>query len=113
MNEASGERQTWLNQVRQLKIPVPTDTFPPAAELKGWAVSWSRSDERRVKPRAPDDEDRSLYVHRFDIRQVDDDDEDAMVVSFVMANLIPGGKFVVILYIDGQIDLKETNRVRG
>ena len=27
--------------------------------------------------------------------------------ALVMANLIPGGKFVVTLYIDGQINLKE------
>jgi len=90
--------------VRRLKIPIPTDIIPPTAELKEWAISWSRADERWVKPRT-DDDDRLLSLHRFDMRQ--GGDGEAENIPFVMANLIPGGKFVVVLYHDGQIDLKE------
>ena len=103
MNEVSGEHQTWLSQVRRLQITVPTDTIPSTAELKEWAISWLRSDERWVKPRT-DDDDRLLVLHRFDMRKLVNEGRS---VPFVMANLIPGGKFVVILYTDGQIDLKE------
>ena len=39
--------------------------------------------------------------------------DEAGGVAFVMANLIPGGKFVVILYTDGQIDLKEIKTESG
>ena len=107
VNKASGEHQTWLNQVRQLQIPLPTGTVPPAAELKEWAISWLRSDERWIRPRTTngDDDDRLLNLHRFDMRQEDDDE--SRYIPFVMANLIPGGKFVVVLYADGQIDSKE------
>ena len=42
------------------------------------------------------------------MRQGDDDgDDEEEPTKFVMANLTPGGKFVVVLYTDGQIDLKE------
>ena len=102
VNEVSGEHQTWLNQVRRLKIPVPADTVHPTAELKEWAISWTKSDERWVQPRTPDD-DRSLWLHRFDMQQ----EAAARLMPFVMANFIPGGKFVVILYPNGKIDLKE------
>ena len=104
LKEASGEHQTWLNQATRLQIPIPTDIAPSTAELKNWATSWVRSDELWVKPR--DDGDRRfLNLHWFNTRQDDPDKEDP--TRFVMANLIPGGKFVVVLYIDGQIDLKE------
>jgi len=109
VNEASGEHQTWLSQVRRLQIPIPAGTVPPTAELKEWAISWLRSDERWIKPRVSDsddyEDDRLLDLHRFDMRQEDGDE--ATGFPFVMANLVPGGNFVVVLYIDGQIDLKE------
>ena len=62
VNEASGEHQAWLNQVRRLQIPLPAGTVPPAAELKEWAISWLRSDERWIRPRTTngDDGDRLL-----------------------------------------------------
>ena len=42
------------------------------------------------------------------MRQGDDDrDDETEPTEFVMAALTPGGKFVVVLYTDGQIDLKE------
>jgi hypothetical protein len=91
--------------VTRLQIPIPTGLVPSTAELKGWAVSWLRSDGRWVKPREDDDDDRSLNLHWFNMRPKED--HDAEITPFVMANLIPGGKFVVVLYTDGQIDLKE------
>ena len=63
-----------------------------------------RSDELWVKPR-DDDDDRPLNIHWFNMRQEDPDEQEP--IGFTMANLIPGGKFVVLLYLDGQIDLKE------
>ena len=100
----SGEHQTWLNQASRLQIPIPTDIVPSMAELKNWSISWVRSDELWVKPR-DDDDDRTLNIHWFNMRQEDPDEQDP--IGFTMANLIPGGKFVVLLYLDGQIDLKE------
>ena len=103
LNEASGEHQTWLNQVARLRIPIPTGVVLPAAELKDRAVSWLRSDRLWVKPR-DDNNDRPLNLRCFMLR--DDDDED---VPFVMARLLPGGRFVVVVGSDGRIDLKEIN----
>ena len=74
-------------------------------ELKNWAISWVRSEELWVKPRDEDEGSRSLSLHSFNMRQEDPDEEEP--TEFIMANLIPGGEFVVILYTDGQIDLKE------
>ena len=105
LNKASGEHQIWLNQVKRLRIPIPTGVIPSMAELKGWALSWLRSDKLWVKPR-DDYDDRPLNLHCFKMRSSDDDDEPN---RFVMANLIPGGRFVVVLYTDGRIDLKEVN----
>ena len=110
----SGEHQTWLNQVTRLQIPIPAGVVPSTAELKNWVVSWVRSEELWVKSR-DDGDDRSLNLHRFDARRDDPDEEDSdeedsdeeEPVRFVMANFVPGGKFVVVLYDDGQIDLKE------
>ena len=59
-----------------------------------------RSDEPWVKPRGEDG--HSLDLHWFDTWQKSPDEP-----AFVMANFIPGGKFVVFLYADGKIDLKE------
>ena len=109
LNEASREHQTWLDQVKRLGIPIPTGVVPSTAELKNWVLSWLRSDKLWVKPRDDDDDDdddRSLSLHWFNMRQEDPDDEEEPT-RFVMANLMPGGKFVVVLYTDGQIDLKE------
>jgi len=102
VNEAAGEHQIWLDQARRLQIPFPTGTIPPTGELKEWAISWFRSDERWVKPWA---DDRSLNLHSFDMRQRGGNE--AEDIAFRMANLVPGGKFVVVLYTDYQIDLKE------
>ena len=86
--------------------PPPHGNCPPAAELKEWAISWLRSDERWIRPRTTNgDDDRLLNLHRFDMRQEEDDE--SRCIPFVMANFIPGGKFVVVLYADGQINLKE------
>lgn len=74
-------------------------------ELKGWVISWLRSDKHWVKSR-DDDDSRSLSLHCFTMPLSDDDDGPG---RFVMANLTPGGRFVVILYTDGHIDLKEIN----
>ena len=65
-----------------------------------------RSDALWVKPRDEGAGNRSLSLHWFDMRQEDHELEESPV-PFVVANLVPGGKFVVLLYIDGQIDLKE------
>ena len=102
LNEASGERQTWLDQTTRLQIPIPTDVVLSTAELKDWAISWLESDKHWVKPR-DDDHDRSLNVHFFKMVQEDDDEP----APFTVASLIPGGRFVVIVYTDGRIDLKE------
>jgi hypothetical protein len=105
LNEASGEYQIWLNQVKRLRvpIPIPTDVVPSMAELKDWAISWLRLDKLWVKP--PDDDDgHPMAFHYPEIRLPDNDDGSN---RFVMANLIQGGKFVVILYTDGRIDLRE------
>ena len=75
------------------------------AELKDWAISWLRSDKLWVKPR-DDDDGRSLNLHCFKMQLPDDDDEPD---RFVMANLIPGGRFIVVLHVDGRIGLKEIN----
>ena len=62
-----------------------------------------RSDEPWVKPSRDEGEgSRSLSLHWFDVGQGDPDR-----YGFAMASFIPGGKFVVLLYNDGQIDLKE------
>ena len=61
-----------------------------------------RSDELWVKPRDEGVGNRSLSLHWFDVGQGDPDR-----YGFAMASFIPGGKFVVLLYNDGQIDLKE------
>ena len=105
LNQASGEHQTWLNQVTRLRVPIPAGIVPSTAELKNWAVSWVRSDELWVKPRDEGAGNRSLSLHWFDMQQEDHELESP--VPFVMANLLPGGKFAVLLYLDGQIDLKE------
>jgi len=72
------------------------------AELKDWAISWLRSDKLWVKLR-DDDDDRSLSLHCFKMQLSDEPNR------FVMANFIPGGRFVVVLYVDGRIGLKEVN----
>ena len=105
LNQASGEHQTWLDQVTRLQIPIPTGISPLTPELKNWAISRVRSEELWVKPRDEDEGSRSLSLHSFNMRQEDPDEEEP--TEFIMANLIPGGEFVVILYTDGQIDLKE------
>ena len=86
----------------RLQVPIPAGVVPSTAELKNWAVSWVKSDEPWVKPRDEVVGSRSLNLHWFDVRQ-----EDPGERGFVMASFIPGGKFVVILYTDGQIGLKE------
>ena len=90
--------------MRRLQIPIPAGTVPPTAELKQWAISWLISDERWIRPQTPDD-DRPLNLHWFNMKQPGNDG--VRDVPFVMANLTPGGNFVVVLYTDGQIDLKE------
>ena len=87
-----------------MQIHVPTDIVPPTVELKNWVISWARSNELWVKPRDVNG-DRSLSLHWFNMRQEDPDDQ--FFTRFVMANLVPGGKFMVVLYTDCQIDLKE------
>ena len=104
LNEASEEHQTWFNQVARLQIPIPTGVVPLTAELKDLAISWERSDELWVKPKDKNN-DRSLNIHWLDTRQENPIEENP--TRFVMANFVPGGKFVVILYTDCQIDLKE------
>lgn len=81
------------------------DVVPSTAELKDWAISWLRSDKLWIKPRS-DDDDRLLNLHCFKTPLSGGDDEPA---RFVMANYIPGGNFVVVLYTDGQISLKGIN----
>ena len=107
LNEASGEHQTWLNQVRRLQIPIPADIAPSTAELKDWAISWERSDRLWVKPR---DDDRPLSLHCFKPPPRANGNKPD---RFVMASLIPGGRFVVVLYTDGSIGLKEGNIKSG
>jgi hypothetical protein len=91
--------------VTRLHIHTPPGVVS-TAELKDWAISWSRSDKLWVKPPDDDDcdDDRSLSLHRFNMRQDDDDTEPN---RFMMANLISGGEFVVVIYTDGNIDLKK------
>ena len=92
----------------RLQIPIPTGAVPSTAELKHWAISWLRSDKLWVKPQDgddDDDDDRPLSLHCFKMRRGDDDDSEP--ARFVMANFIPGGKFVVVLYTNGDIELKE------
>ena len=105
LNQASGERQTWFNQVARLRIPIPTGIVLSTAELKNWVIS-VRLDERWVNPQDDDKGKRSLSLHWFDMRQ-QDLHVGEVPTKFVMANLMPGGKFVVMLYTDGQVDLKE------
>jgi len=69
-------------------------------------MSWLRSDGPWVKPRKDDDDDRFLNLHWFNTGREDDGDPEEPA-RFRMANFIPGGKFVVILYATGHIDLKE------
>ena len=102
LNETSREHQTWLDRVRLLQIPISTNFVPSTAELKDWAVSWLRSDKRWVKQRLAI-EDLSLDIDDSEIFWEGGDYEPA---RFVMANIIPGGRFVVVLYFDGDIDLK-------
>ena len=104
LNQASAEHQTWFDQVTRLQISIPTGIAPSTAELKNWAISWVRSAELWVKPRDKDENNLSLNLHWFNMREEDPEEEPT---EFWMANLIPGGKFVAILYSDGQIDLKE------
>ena len=104
LNEASGEHQTWLDQVTRLQVPIPTDVVLSTAELKDWGISWLRSDKLWVKPR-DDDPDRSLSLRCFKMLREDDDDDE--LAPFTVASLIPGGRFIVVLYTDGRIDLKE------
>ena len=89
--------------MKRLQIPIPTSVVPSTAELKEWAISWLRSDRLWIKPRDDDDDDRPLSLNCFKTPMSDDDDEPP---RFVMANFIPGGKFVVVLYTNGSIDLK-------
>ena len=102
LNQASKEHQSWLNQAKRLQIPIPTDIIPSTAELKNWV----RSDGPWVKPKDEND-DRSLNLHWFNMRREDPDKQERAIPPFVMANFVPGGKFVVVLYTDGQIDLNE------
>jgi len=105
LNKALEEHQTWLDQVKRLQIPIPTGVIPSMAELKDWAVSWIRSNELWVKPRE-DGNGRPLSVHCFETPFFDDG---CGPDRFVMAKLIPGGRFVVVLYIDCSIELREIN----
>ena len=41
------------------------------------------------------------------MRREDPDKQEWAIPPFVMANFVPGRKFVVVLYTDGQIDLNE------
>ena len=102
----SGEHQTWFNQATRLQIPIPTGLVPSVAELKNWVISWARSDELWVKPR-DDNGDRSLNLHWFNMPEEDFEDNWEVPKQFMVANLVPGGRFIVLLYTDGQIDLKE------
>lgn len=104
LSEASGEHQTWLSQVTRLGIPVPKSVSLSTAELKDWAVSWSKpSDKLWVNLGYHGLEDRPLSLHCFKVLREDDD---YWRTRFIMAKLIPGGRFVVVLYVDGDIDLK-------
>ena len=84
-------------------MPIPTDVVRSTAQLKNWATSWSRSNKLWIRSR---DEDDILKLHWFKISEEVDD------VPFMTANLTPGGEFVVALYTDGKIDLKEI-RIRS
>ena len=64
-----------------------------------------RSDELWVDPRDDYDEGCYLDLRWFNMRQEDPNTQEP--TRFTMANLTPGGKFVVLLYTDGQVDLKE------
>ena len=67
INKASSEHQTWLDQARQLWIPVLTDTAPTMAKLKEWTVPWLRLDNCWAKLLVDDDK-HLLSLHQFDVR---------------------------------------------
>jgi len=88
------EHQVWLHQARHLQIPTPPGATPSKAELKDWVISRTRVDVLWIK-RPPAD----LTLCSFETD-----------TYFVDAHLIPGGEFVVLLYINGDIGLNRVER---
>jgi hypothetical protein len=85
------EHQIWLCQARRLQIPIENGATPSKTELKDWAVSRSKVDVCWVKGRPG-----YLKLHSFRLR-----------MSFISSHYLPGGNFVVLLYVTGCIELKK------
>jgi hypothetical protein len=94
LRHVADEHRVWLYQARRLQIPIPPGTTPSKAELRDSVISRTRVDVCWVK-RHPGD----LTTHSFETAEF-----------FVDAHLIPGGEFVVLYYMRGDISLSRLER---
>ena len=85
------EHQVWLCQAIRLHIPIPVGTTPSKAELKDWVISRARVDFCWIKSRPG-------YLELYSFKMGSD---------FVCAHFIPGGEFVVLLHVTGDVSLNK------
>jgi hypothetical protein len=88
------EHQVWLDQARRLQIPIPPGMIPSKAELKDWVISRARVDVCWTKRRPGD-----LVLHSFETD-----------TNFLNAYFIPGGEFVVLIHLSGDVTLNRIER---
>ena len=94
LQQMADEYQVWSDQARHLEVPIPPGATLSKAELKDWAISRTRVDVCWTKPRPGE-----LSLHLFEAD-----------TKFVDAHFIPGGEFIVILYMNGDIGLNKIER---
>jgi hypothetical protein len=88
------EHQVWLDKARHLQIPIPPGMIPSKAELEDWVISRTRVDVCWTKRRPGD-----LVLHSFET-----------YTNFLNAYFIPGGEFVVLIHLSGDITLNRIER---
>jgi len=94
LQQVADEHQTWLVQAKRLQVPIPDGANPSKEELRDWAISRVKVDVCWIKGHP-----ECLKVHEFDLAGTP-----ANIYCF------PGGKFVLLFYGTGSMDLKE---IRG
>ena len=87
----ANEYQIWSRQAKRLQIPIEHGVIPSRTELKDSVISRAKVDVCWVKG-------RSDYLKPHSFRPG---------MAFLSSHYLPGGKFVVLLYATGSIDLKK------